>query len=123
MCYPYYLLLLVFQYRVTILTRAYRIGVDDIAYKDATISYLTRMSHLQNHLDGRIKNNISTHDGDSYTLDDIRRILNATVYTFLTALPDTMHIMVLKPVDIRRKQGLLDLIKLGLANNKLLNHK
>jgi len=49
------------------------------------------MGYLQNHLYSRIDNDVATNDGDGYTLDNIGRILDATIYTLLTALADAMH--------------------------------
>ena len=58
------------------------------------------MRYLQNDLYGRIKEDVTTYDGNGHTLDHICTILYATVYSLLTALSDTVDVMVLEPVDV-----------------------
>ena len=59
------------------------------------------MCYLQNDLYRRLHQWIATDDGQCHTFNHIRRILHATIDSLLSALSDAVHIMVLKPVDIR----------------------
>ena len=110
-------LLFISKYGITMLACANGPGVDDIANKDATIANLARMGYLQNDFHCRIKENIATHDSDSHTLNHVGTVLHSAVYPFLTALTNAMDVVVLKPIDVRRKQGCFYLLELRLPNN------
>jgi hypothetical protein len=75
------------------------------------------MSYSQDYLYGGIEEYVATHDSDCYALDDICAVLDATIDAFLTTLSDAVYVVVLKPVDVGREQGSLDLFKLGLSDN------
>ena len=77
--------------------------VDHVAYKDAPIANLTRMGRLDNDFYGRLHKLVATNNGQRHTLDDICRILDATIDAFLSALTDTIHVVILKPINVRRQ--------------------
>ena len=91
--------------------------VDDIADKDSSVANLTRMGHIQYHLNGRFQQHVAAYNGDGYTLNDIGTILDSTINTLLTTLTDTMHVMILKPVDVRTQQSPLHILELCLTDN------
>ena len=93
-------LLLVPQYRVTVLTGANAPRVYHVAHEDAAVAYLARVGYLQNHLYRGVEEYVATNDGDGHALDDIGTVLDATIDALLTALADAMHVVVLKPVDV-----------------------
>ena len=72
-------LLFVTEYCVAILTCTDRPCVNHVAHEDTAITHLTCMGHLQNHLYGRVEENVAAHDGDGYTLNHIGAILDTTV--------------------------------------------
>ena len=96
-----FLLLLIPKYGIAMLTSADAPSIDDVAHEDTTIANLTRMGHFEKHLNGGIEYHVTTYNRNGYTLYHVRRILHATVYPFLTTLADAMHVVVLKPVDVR----------------------
>ena len=53
--------------------------VDDIADKDSAVANLTRMGHIQYHLNGRFQQHVAAYNGDGYTLNDIGTILDSTI--------------------------------------------
>ena len=111
-------LLLVSQNSVAVLTGADAPGVNDVADENTPVANITRMSYFQDNLDGWINYHVAAHNGQRNSFDDISGILYSTVDTLLTTLPDAMNVVVLKPVDVRREQGFLDLFKLGLSDNR-----
>ena len=110
-------LLLVSQYGVTILTGTDAPYIEHITHEDSSVTYATRVGHLENHLHGGIDKHLAAYDGDLHTLYHICAILHTAVHSLLTALADTMYGVVLKPVDVAAQQRFLDLFKFGLADN------
>ena len=94
-------LLFISKYGITMLASANGPSVYDIAHKDAAIANLARMGYLQNDLHRWIEEYVATHDSDSHTLNYVSTILYSAVYPLLTALTNAMHIVVLKPIDVR----------------------
>ena len=93
-------LFLVSQNGVAVLACADAPGVDHVAHKDTTVANITRMGRFQYHLHRRLHQRIATNDGQCHTFNHVRRILDATIDPFLTALSDAVYVMVLKPVDV-----------------------
>ena len=91
--------------------------VNHVAHEDAAIAHLARVCHLQDHLYRRLHEVVAAHDGQRYALYHVRRILHTAVYPFLSALSDAMHVVVLKPVDVRLQQCLLHILELCLSDN------
>ena len=91
--------------------------VEHVAHEDASVAHLARVSYAQDDVDGGLQKLVAADNRHSHTLDDIGRILDATVDAFLAALPDAMHVVILEPVDVGTEQSLFDLLKLGLADN------
>ena len=91
--------------------------VDHVAYKDAAVANFARVSSIDDDFYRRLHKLVAANNGQRHTLDDIRRILDATIDAFLSALTDTMHVVILKPINVRRKQGFLDFLKLGLPDD------
>ena len=110
-------LLLVTEHRIAVLPCADGPGVDHVADKDTAVSDLTRRRRLEDHLDGRIDELVTAHDGQRHALDHVRGILDATVDALLAALADAVHVVILEPVDVRGKQGLFDLLEFRLADD------
>ena len=82
-----------------------------------SIDHLKYWSGLQDDLYGRFDEAVAAYDGQRDALDHIRGILDTAINTFLAALADAMHIVVLEPVDVRSEQGLLDLLEFRLADD------
>jgi hypothetical protein len=80
---------------------AYGVTVYHVAEENSSVTHLASMSHIHYNLNGRFNELLTTDDGDSHTLNDVCGILHTTIYSFLTALTYTMHIMILEPVDVR----------------------
>lgn len=78
-----------------------RPGVYHITDEDASVTNLTRMGDPQDYLNSGVQNDITTDNGQCYTLYDIRTILDTTINSLLTALTNTMHVVVFKPVNVR----------------------
>ena len=105
-------LLLVSQNGITVLTSANTPCVDHVTHEDTAITYFACVCHLEDHLHRGFHQWITADDGQCHSLNDVSRVLHAAVYPFLSALSDAVYVMVLKPVDVRTEQGLLDLLKL-----------
>ena len=69
------------------------------------------------HLHGGFDKLVATNDGQCHTFYNVGRVLNATIDTLLSALTNAMHVVILKPVDVRRKQRFLDILKLRLPDD------
>ena len=100
MCCVVILLFLISQNRVAVLACSDAPGVYHLTYEDAAVADLTRVSCVDDYLHGRINKLLATHNGHCYALDDICRILDATVNAFLSALSDAVHVVILEPVDV-----------------------
>ena len=101
-CYPY-TLFLVPQYRVAMFACTNAPCVDHVAYKDAPIANLARVSSFDDDFYRRLHKLVAANNGQRNTLNDICRILDATIDAFLSALADAMFIVILKPINVRRK--------------------
>ena len=91
--------------------------VNHFAHEDAPVADFARMCCFCNYLDGRLQELVAADDGYCYTLDNVRRILHATVDAFLSALTDSVYVVILKPVDVRVEQCFLYILKLCLSDN------
>ena len=91
--------------------------VNHVAYEDAAVAYLACMCCFDDHLHGGLDKLVATNDGQCHTFYDVGRVLNATIDTLLSALTNAMHVVILKPVDVRRKQRFLDILKLRLPDD------
>ena len=89
--------------------------VNHVAHEDAAVAHLACMRSLDNHLYGRLDELFAADDGQCHTFYDVRRVLNATIDTLLSALTYAMHVVILKPIDVRREQCLFDILELSLA--------
>ena len=92
--------------------------VDHVAYKDAAIAHFARMGCIDDDFYRRLHKLVAANNGQCHTLDDIRRILDATIDAFLSALTDAVYVVILKPINVRRKQGFLDFLELGLPDDR-----
>ena len=110
-------LLLVTQHRIAMLTCADAPCVNHFADEDASVADLTRMSCFDNDIHGRLNELVTADNGDGHALNDIRRILHATIDSFLTALADSVYVMIFKPVDVRTEERFFDLLKLCFPDN------
>ena len=100
------------------LTRTDGIAVQNIAHKDAAVAHLARVASRQEHLDGALDKLLAADDGDVHALDHVGAVAHATVDALLTRLSDAVAVVILKPVDVRRKQRFLDILKLRLPDDR-----
>ena len=91
--------------------------VDHFAHEDSAITNFTRMGYFENNFHRWFNKLVATYDGQCHALYHVRRVLHTTIYSFLSTLTDTMYVVVLKPIDVRREQGFLNLFELRLADN------
>ena len=92
--------------------------IEHIAHKDTTIADLTRMGYFKNDFYSWIEKHVAAHDGDGDTLDHVGTVLYTTIDSLLTALADAVNVVVLKPVDVGRKQSSFHLLELSLTDNR-----
>lgn len=111
------LLLLIPKHCVAILASTDAPSVYHVADKDTTIADFPRVGCVDDHLHGGFYKLVAADNGHGYTLDNISRVLHATINALLTALAYAVHVVILKPVDVGRKQGFLYIFELRLANN------
>ena len=111
------LLFLISKHSVPVLSSADAPRVDYVADKDATVADFARMGSIDDDFYRRLHKLVAANNGQRHTLDDIRRILDATLDAFLSALTDAVYVVILKPINVRRKQGFLDFLELGLPDD------
>ena len=78
-------------------------SVNYVTYKDAAIANFARVSSIYDDFYCRFHKLVATNNGQCHTLDDICRILYATIDAFLSALTDAVYVVILKPINVRRK--------------------
>ena len=77
--------------------------VDHVADKDAAVAHFARVSSINDDFYRRLHKLVAANNSQRHALDDICRILDATVDAFLSALTDAVYVVILKPINVRRK--------------------
>ena len=110
-------LFLVSQNCVAVLACADAPRVDHVAHEDAPITDFARVCHLQDDLHRRLHELVAAHDGQCHTFNHVGRVLHTALDALLTALPDAMHVVILKPINVRMQQCFFHILELCLADD------